>query len=104
MSRRPTRTACTAACAAASAALLIAGCGPQQIDSHKAERAIAEGYEAQVDQAEVARVDCPDEVDGEVGTKAVCELTLSNGASGKVDISVVDEDGHIRWDVATAAR
>jgi hypothetical protein len=98
MASRFARVACAAA--AAALALALAACGEVEIDPQKAEQKIASGYEEQVPGQTVESVDCPDEIDNEVGTTAVCEMTLTNGSRGEIDVRVLDEDGNIRWDVA----
>lgn len=81
-------------------ALGLAACGDLVIDPQKAEDEIAQDYEAQQPDSEVSAVACPEQIDSAVGTKVVCTMTLTDGATGEIDVEVLDEDGNISWQVA----
>jgi len=92
---------------AAAALLLLTACrGGDEgtaIDPAKAERELAEAYESQVEGARVASVDCPAAIDDTIGTRAACTMRLEDGTVGTIDLRVLDDEGHLRWDVNRAS-
>lgn len=83
---------------AAVPALLVAGCSfGKTIDADKAESEIGKGFEQQVSGAKVKSLSCPDDVDAEKGQKASCNIALEDGRKGKVNFTVLNDDGDIRW-------
>jgi len=86
----------------AVSALVIGGCSlGTTIDSDKAEDEITKGFEKQVPGAKVKTLSCPDDVDAKKNEKASCDITLSDGKKGKINLVVLNEDGDIRWDVGS---
>lgn len=85
----------------AGCVLLLAGCGTTTIHPRVIEREIARGYEHQVPGSAVRSVRCPHPIDSKVGTRVTCTLTLHDGTSGPVAVTVLDGDGHVRWKVLT---
>lgn len=85
----------------ATAACALTGCGAKTIHPRTVEREIAKGYQQQVAGSKVKSVACPDQIANRVGTKVTCTLALESGASGAVSVTVIDDDGHVRWKVAT---
>lgn len=90
------------ACCAALPLLTACG-GSDPIDPVKAEQRIKAGYERQVEGSKVESVTCPDDLERKPGVTGTCRLTLANGVSGKVRITVRD-DNKIEWTVEGALR
>ena len=82
------------------AATAVAGCSfGTTIDSDKAEKEITKGFEQQVPGSKVKTLSCPDDVDAKKDEKATCDIALSDGRKGTINLRVLNEDGDIRWNV-----
>lgn len=74
-----------------------AGCGVDQVDTGKLEDTITDGVREQSDlEVEVA---CPDEVEWVTGESFTCELTDGEGTTRSATVTMVDDDGNVRWEV-----
>jgi len=74
-------------------AFLLAGCGGD-VKNDKAQDQIASGIEAQT-KADVKYVKCPGGVNAEKGATFQCEALIP------VNVTQVDENGHIRWQITS---
>jgi hypothetical protein len=72
---------------------LLAGCGGD-VKNDKAEDQIASGIEAQT-KADVKYVDCPGGVKAEKGATFQCDALIP------VNVTQVDEKGHVRWQITS---
>jgi uncharacterized protein DUF4333 len=74
-------------------AFLLAGCGGD-VNKDKAQDQIASGIEAQT-KADVKYVKCPGGVKAEKGATFQCEALIP------VNVTQVDENGHVRWQITS---
>jgi hypothetical protein len=79
--------------AAGACALAIAGCGGE-VDSNKAEKEIQKGLAAQT-KANVKYVKCPGGVNAKKGGTFRCEALIP------VNVTQVDDNGNIRWQITS---
>ena len=86
--------------AAAAVSIAFAGCGDKTIDESKAESEIAKGVERQT-QARDVKVNCPSDVKAKKGDTFDCDLTAAGGQKAKVNVTQQDDDGNVRWRLAT---
>lgn len=87
------------ACALSTILVLAAGCGSSSVDASDIEDQISSELERQVGAAPES-VDCPDDLDAEVGAETRCELSDS-GATLGVTVTVKEvDDGEVRFDIA----
>jgi predicted component of type VI protein secretion system len=84
----------TLACAAAAVA--VAGCGSQQLDTEEAERTIADRLGKQA--GTKVTIDCPDDVEIKKGDTFNCEAKARNDTA-KVKVTQLDDEGNVRWKV-----
>jgi hypothetical protein len=84
------------AAATIGAALALAACGAQTIDSGDLEAQLAEqlSAEADLDPAGVS-VSCPDDIEAEEGHQFECILT-ANGDDATVEVTLTDDEGGFR--------
>ena len=77
---------------AAIAAIALVGCGDETVDATQIE----DGIKAQVKPASspVSKVNCPNDVKKETGATFKCDVTLENGATGKVQVT---QTGHNKF-------
>lgn len=79
--------------------MMLVGCSASVsvgggFDTKKAERKIGEGFTRSNPKApKVKSVSCPDDIEASKGTKADCKLTLVDGSSGTVHITMTDDNG-----------
>jgi hypothetical protein len=66
-------------------ALFAAGCGDDTVDSAQVEKAIKGDVSAAG--ASASSVKCPDDVKSEKGASFNCDVTTTNGATGKVKVT-----------------
>jgi hypothetical protein len=77
--------------------LAVAGCGVEQVDIGELEDTIADGVQEQSDLD--VEVDCPGEVEWVTGESFTCELTDAEGTTRTATVTMVDDDGNVRWEV-----
>jgi hypothetical protein len=85
---------------AATALLLLAGCGATEVDIDALEDNIVTEVKEQTGTDVTAR--CPDQVDWEAGGSFTCEVEAEDGATRQVDVEMLDDDGQVRWNLAPA--
>ena len=85
------RSAITMGAAALALALGLSGCGSSSVTSSDVETQISSELEKQVGQAPDS-VDCPNDLDAEVGAEERCTLTVDGNDYG-VSVKVTKVDG-----------
>jgi hypothetical protein len=78
------------------AALALAACGGQTIDSEDLEAQLTDQLSAEtdLDPADVS-VTCPDDIEAEEGREFECTLT-ANGEDATVEVTLTDDEGGFR--------
>jgi Domain of unknown function (DUF4333) len=89
---RPLRKSCWAALGVA-VLVSLAGCGGD-VDADKAQDEIKKGLEAQT-KGDVKYVKCPEGVKAEKGATFKCEALIP------VNVTQIDDDGNIRWQITS---
>ena len=85
--------------ALASILALASGCGTASVDASDLEEQISSELARQVGEAPEV-VECPDDLDAEVGAEARCSLTDSGTTLG-VTVTVTEVDGSdVKFDIA----
>jgi hypothetical protein len=79
----------------AIAAVLIGGCGSNEIDTKRAEDLIAENVREEIG-AEVKSVSCPTGVKAKKGDTFECTVTGSDGTTGKATVTQEDDEGNVK--------
>jgi len=71
-------------------ALVVAGCGSsgKTVDSSQVEKGIKDDLSTST--ADVKSAKCPDDVKSEKGATFTCDVTFSNGATGKAEVTQED--------------
>ena len=80
--------------AATAAALSLAACGTQQLDTAEAERTIADRLGKQARTKVTIR--CPDDVEIKKGDTFTCDAKARNDTA-KVKVTQLDDEGNVRW-------
>jgi hypothetical protein len=82
--------------ACATAALALAACGTQKLDTEEAEKTIANRLGEQA-KTKVA-INCPDDVEIKKGDTFTCDAKAKND-NAKVKVTQLDDEGNVRWEV-----
>jgi hypothetical protein len=80
----------------AAAALALAACGSEQLDTAEAEETIGKRLGDQAGTR--VTIDCPDDVELKKGDTFTCNAR-SRTDRAKVKVTQLDDDGNVRWEV-----
>lgn len=92
---RPARAALAAV--AAPLAIVVSGCDSTTLDEDALEGQIAAELERRT--AERPSVDCPADAAAAAGTTFRCRLRLADGSPSAVRVTVLSDDGDVRFDL-----
>jgi Domain of unknown function (DUF4333) len=82
--------------ACAAAALALAACGTEQLDTEEAEKTIGKRLGDQ--SGTKVTIDCPDDVELKKGDTFNCNAR-SRTDRAKVKVTQLDDEGNVRWEV-----
>jgi predicted component of type VI protein secretion system len=78
------------------AAVALAACGAQQLDTAEAEKTIANRLGEQA--GTKVTINCPDDVEIKKGDTFNCEAKARKDTA-KVKVTQLDDEGNVRWEV-----
>ncbi len=84
------------------AAGVLASCASDTVDAAVVEKNVRDSIDGP-GSVKVDSVDCPQGQEAKVGATFTCTYDLTDGSSGEILVSVADEEGTARWDVARPA-
>jgi hypothetical protein len=82
--------------ASVTAALALAACGTQQLDTAEAEKTIADRLGQQA--GTKVTINCPDDVEIKKGDTFECTAKARKDTA-KVKVTQLDDEGNVRWEV-----
>jgi Domain of unknown function (DUF4333) len=82
--------------ACVTAAVALAGCGTQQLDTAEAEKTISDRLGKQA--GTKVTINCPDDVEIKKGDTFTCDAKARNDTA-KVKVTQLDDEGNVRWQV-----
>lgn len=80
------------------AALGLAGCGSDTLDSGDIENEVVPQIEDQTGTRNV-EVACPDDVEAEEGAVFECDVSAEGGVEAKLKVTQEDDEGNVRWEI-----
>ena len=80
------------------AALGLAGCGSDTLDSGDIESEVVPQIEDQTGTRNV-EVACPDDVEAEEGAVFECDVSAEGGVEAKLKVTQEDDEGNVRWEI-----
>lgn len=80
---------------AATAVLVLAGCGVTEVDTAAVEKSIVD--EVGKDLGTEVTADCPDQVDWQTGETFTCDVTDTRGTTRQATVTMMDDGGNVEW-------
>jgi hypothetical protein len=80
----------------------IGSCVPRTLRTDQLERRLTREIVAALD-APGVRVDCPTGIEVRDGDMFVCVATAPNGDRLRIDVTQVDDEGAVTWEIAGSA-
>jgi Domain of unknown function (DUF4333) len=80
----------------------IGSCVARTLRTDELERRLSRDVSATLEVSGIL-VDCPPDIEVREGATFVCEATAPNGDRTRIDVTQVDDDGSVTWEIASAA-
>jgi hypothetical protein len=80
----------------------IGSCVPRTLRTDQLERRLTREIVATIDVREL-RVECPEGIEVRRGDTFVCEATAPNGDRVRIEVTQVDDEGGVTWEIAGPA-